>query len=175
MALEENLYTDPSETEQEDEEEDEEEPPREMCAEPEPEEEAEAGTGDWDEVSSQVSTSSEEYTLILPDCFDTSRPIAGSMYSSAISQHGGAICTSVAAEPRPGQVSEPELDRDRVDGDPEGRQRDVGRRQGSSSIHSSVTHMLCASQTLDAPALVPEVVPAPGPLAPPVPFRLAQR
>ncbi|XP_012670051.2 NBR1 autophagy cargo receptor a [Clupea harengus] len=176
VALEENLYTDPSETEQEDEEEDEEEPPREMCAEPEPEEEAEAGTGDWDEVSSQVSsTSSEEYTLILPDCFDTSRPIAGSMYSSAMSQHGGAICTSVAAEPRPGQVSEPELDRDRVDGDPEGRQRDVGRRQGSSSIHSSVTHMLCASQTLDAPALVPEVVPAPGPLAPPVPLRLAQR
>lgn len=183
VASEENLYTDPSETEREDEE-DEEEPPREMCVEPErPEEdpkadgEAEDGTGDWDEVSSQVSSaSSEDYTVILPDCFDTTRPLGGSMYSSAVSQHGAASSFSIgvaADPPRPGPVLEPELD---GEVDRRERERDGGRGlRRSSSVHSSVTHMLCASQTLDAPALVPEVVPPPVSIAPPVPPRRTQR
>ncbi|XP_004633861.1 next to BRCA1 gene 1 protein isoform X2 [Octodon degus] len=41
-----------------------------------------------DEVQSQSSTSSEDYIVILPECFDTSRPLADSMYSSALSQPG---------------------------------------------------------------------------------------
>ncbi|XP_041938470.1 NBR1 autophagy cargo receptor a isoform X1 [Alosa sapidissima] len=180
VASEENLYTDPSETEREEEDEEEEKPPRDMCVEPEraeEEPEAEAGTGDWDEVSSQVSSvSSEDYTVILPDCFDTSRPLASSMYSSAVSQHGTASCLSVsAADPQPGPVSDAEPDARHLEGEVDRRGRDTGRLRGSSPIHSSVTHMLCASQTLDAPALVPEVVPAPGPIAPPVPPRHAQR
>lgn len=184
VASEENLYTDPSETEREDEE-DEEEPPREMCVEPERAEEdpkadaeAEDGTGDWDEVSSQVSSaSSEDYTVILPDCFDTTRPLAGSMYSSAVSQHGPVSSFSIAAaaDPQPGLVSEPELDGE-VDRREKEREREGGRGlRRSSSVHSSVTHMLCASQTLDAPALIPEVVPPPVSVAPPVPPRRTQR
>ncbi|XP_066484375.1 next to BRCA1 gene 1 protein isoform X2 [Tiliqua scincoides] len=40
-----------------------------------------------DEVRSQASsTSSEDYIIILPECFDTSRPLGESMYSSALSQ-----------------------------------------------------------------------------------------
>uniref|UniRef100_A0A8C2YU72 Next to BRCA1 gene 1 protein n=1 Tax=Chinchilla lanigera TaxID=34839 RepID=A0A8C2YU72_CHILA len=41
-----------------------------------------------DEVQSQSSASSEDYIIILPECFDTSRPLADSMYSSALSQPG---------------------------------------------------------------------------------------
>lgn len=226
MASEENLYTDPSETEPEEEEEEEqreeeeeeavelEAPPQEICLESIRDEEAgerdgaeadAAGPGgDWDEVSSQVSTaSSEDYTVILPDCFDTTRPLGGSMYSSAVSQHGGlgagvggsmgGMCVS-ASEPRLGpSVSEPQLlERARMmdggsggggvggggggDGGFLGGER-RGVMHGSYSMHGSVSHMLCASQTLDAPALVPEVVlMAPGSMAPPpVPPRLSQR
>uniref|UniRef100_A0A8C9T6B8 NBR1 autophagy cargo receptor a n=1 Tax=Scleropages formosus TaxID=113540 RepID=A0A8C9T6B8_SCLFO len=43
--------------------------------------------GERDEVRSQASSaSSEDYVVILPDCFDTSRPLGESMYSSAMSQ-----------------------------------------------------------------------------------------
>ncbi|OXB55278.1 hypothetical protein ASZ78_014072 [Callipepla squamata] len=42
---------------------------------------------DKDDVQSQgSSTSSEDYIIILPECFDTSRPLGESMYSSALSQ-----------------------------------------------------------------------------------------
>ncbi|NXK93454.1 NBR1 protein, partial [Formicarius rufipectus] len=50
------------------------------------------GTGncdedDKDDVQSQGSSaSSEDYIIILPECFDTSRPLGESMYSSALSQ-----------------------------------------------------------------------------------------
>ncbi|NWS82687.1 NBR1 protein, partial [Toxostoma redivivum] len=52
------------------------------------------GTGsgdedDKDDVQSQCSSaSSEDYIIILPECFDTSRPLGDSMYSSALSQPG---------------------------------------------------------------------------------------
>ncbi|NXN13496.1 NBR1 protein, partial [Indicator maculatus] len=43
--------------------------------------------GDKDDVQSQGSSaSSEDYIIILPECFDTSRPLGESMYSSALSQ-----------------------------------------------------------------------------------------
>ncbi|XP_013874881.1 next to BRCA1 gene 1 protein [Austrofundulus limnaeus] len=38
--------------------------------------------------SCSSSSSSEDYIIILPDCFDTSRPLGDSMYSSALSQPG---------------------------------------------------------------------------------------
>ncbi|NWU84896.1 NBR1 protein, partial [Onychorhynchus coronatus] len=42
---------------------------------------------DKDDVQSQASSaSSEDYIIILPECFDTSRPLGESMYSSALSQ-----------------------------------------------------------------------------------------
>ncbi|NXR71507.1 NBR1 protein, partial [Pycnonotus jocosus] len=53
-----------------------------------------SGTGncdedDKDDVQSQCSSaSSEDYIIILPECFDTSRPLGDSMYSSALSQPG---------------------------------------------------------------------------------------
>ncbi|NXG07042.1 NBR1 protein, partial [Sakesphorus luctuosus] len=44
---------------------------------------------DKDDVQSQGSSaSSEDYIIILPECFDTSRPLGESMYSSALSQPG---------------------------------------------------------------------------------------
>lgn len=40
-----------------------------------------------DDVRSQASSaSSEDYIIILPECFDTSRPLGESLYSSALSQ-----------------------------------------------------------------------------------------
>ncbi|XP_061080240.1 next to BRCA1 gene 1 protein-like isoform X2 [Conger conger] len=75
-----------------------------------------------DEVRSQASSaSSEDYIIILPDCFDTSRPLGESMYSSALSQAGP---------------------------------------HSAPSGCSSVSDMLCASQTLDAVPLTPLVLPA---------------
>ncbi|XP_010160030.1 PREDICTED: next to BRCA1 gene 1 protein [Eurypyga helias] len=42
---------------------------------------------DKDDIQSQGSSaSSEDYIIILPECFDTSRPLGESMYSSALSQ-----------------------------------------------------------------------------------------
>ncbi|XP_069733357.1 next to BRCA1 gene 1 protein [Phaenicophaeus curvirostris] len=42
---------------------------------------------DKDDVQSQGSSaSSEDYIIVLPECFDTSRPLGESMYSSALSQ-----------------------------------------------------------------------------------------
>lgn len=47
------------------------------------------GEDDKDDVQSQCSSaSSEDYIIILPECFDTSRPLGDSMYSSALSQPG---------------------------------------------------------------------------------------
>ncbi|XP_063107723.1 next to BRCA1 gene 1 protein isoform X2 [Cavia porcellus] len=41
-----------------------------------------------DEVQSQSSSSSEDYIIVLPECFDTSRPLSDSMYSAAPWQPG---------------------------------------------------------------------------------------
>ncbi|XP_049320626.1 NBR1 autophagy cargo receptor a isoform X2 [Astyanax mexicanus] len=123
----ENLYTDPAaldeeEGKKEDQDKDEE-------------------AGEWDEVSSQASSSSsEEYIVVLPDCFDTSKPLADSMYSSAMSQPG----TTCTGEP------EGALDQSTAEGD---------TSEPTLSIQNSVNRLLCTSQILNTPALVPEVVP----------------
>lgn len=139
--------------------------------EPRPGEEATARGDDWDEVSSQCSSSSscEDYIIILPDCFDTSRPLGESMYSSALSQPDAA-----AVEPDEEQENEEEP---RDSESREEAQREEAQQvepltwpPPASPVHGSVTHMLCASQTLDAVTLTPEVVPPPTlprPLLPP--------
>lgn len=44
------------------------------------------------------SASSEDYIIILPDCFDTTRPLGESMYSSAVSQQGDESLERVSAD-----------------------------------------------------------------------------
>ncbi|NXB89142.1 NBR1 protein, partial [Vidua chalybeata] len=69
---------------------------------------------DKDDVQSQCSSaSSEDYIIILPECFDTSRPLGDSMYSSALSQPGlekTGEPETVAENPEEG--SQPQIQRD---------------------------------------------------------------
>ncbi|NXQ19114.1 NBR1 protein, partial [Peucedramus taeniatus] len=68
---------------------------------------------DKDDVQSQCSSaSSEDYIIILPECFDTSRPLGDSMYSSALSQPGlekTGEAETVAEDPEAG--SQPQIQR----------------------------------------------------------------
>ncbi|XP_065806133.1 NBR1 autophagy cargo receptor a isoform X3 [Labrus bergylta] len=164
------------------------------------EEEGEEGGNkgeDWEEVSSQTSSvsSCDDYIIVLPDCFDTSRPLGESMYSSAMSQPDPADATAAAAaaddddddvtsadpdvdeekeeesEPEP-DAAEPLSERQEKMEVPEDEDPPVNTWLPvlPPSIHSSVNQMLCASQTLDATTLTPEVVPPPvlpDPLLPP--------
>ncbi|NXR32517.1 NBR1 protein, partial [Zosterops hypoxanthus] len=89
---------------------------------------------DKDDVQSQCSsTSSEDYIIILPECFDTSRPLGDSMYSSALSQPG----LEKAGEPETAAEN------------PEG---------GSQPQIQRISDTLTASQTLPAVPLTPEIV-----------------
>uniref|UniRef100_A0A8C3MF15 Next to BRCA1 gene 1 protein n=1 Tax=Geospiza parvula TaxID=87175 RepID=A0A8C3MF15_GEOPR len=98
-----------------------------------------AGNGDEeeddkDDVQSQCSSaSSEDYIIILPECFDTSRPLGDSMYSSALSQPGLE------------KTGEPET----VGENPEG---------GSQPQIQRVSDTLTTSQTLAAVPLTPATV-----------------
>ncbi|NXK12825.1 NBR1 protein, partial [Herpetotheres cachinnans] len=87
---------------------------------------------DKDDVQSQGSSaSSEDYIIILPECFDTSRPLGESMYSSALSQ------------PSLEKTGEPETGAE----NPEG--------ESQPQIHS-VSDILTTSQTLAVVPLTPE-------------------
>ncbi|NXS54393.1 NBR1 protein, partial [Brachypteracias leptosomus] len=87
---------------------------------------------DKDDVQSQGSSaSSEDYIIILPECFDTSRPLGESMYSSALSQPG----LEKAGESETGIEN------------PEG---------GSQLQIHSVSDILTTSQTLAVVPLTPE-------------------
>ncbi|XP_041122288.1 NBR1 autophagy cargo receptor a isoform X2 [Polyodon spathula] len=95
-----------------------------------------------DEVQSQgSSTSSEGYIIILPDCFDTSRPLGESMYSSTLSP--------------------PEIDAG-IETDTE---LECWTTEGKEQVpmHPGINDMLCTSQTLDTVTLTPEVVSCPTP------------
>ncbi|XP_074414086.1 next to BRCA1 gene 1 protein isoform X3 [Zonotrichia albicollis] len=98
-----------------------------------------AGNGDEeeddrDDVQSQCSSaSSEDYIIILPECFDTSRPLGDSMYSSALSQPGLE------------KTGEPETAAEIPEG---GNQAQIQR----------VSDPLTASQTLAAVPLTPAAV-----------------
>ncbi|XP_010786940.1 next to BRCA1 gene 1 protein-like, partial [Notothenia coriiceps] len=156
------------------------------------EEKEEGGTKgeDWEEVSSQTSSvsSCDDYIIILPDCFDTSRPLGESMYSSAMSQPDPAPTAAAAADDDvtpadPDALQEEEEEEDSNSGPDDvaplrERQEAVDAEDLSVNTwplpipppHSSVNQMLCASQTLDAVTLTPVVVPPPvlpDPLLPP--------
>ncbi|NXO42756.1 NBR1 protein, partial [Locustella ochotensis] len=89
---------------------------------------------DKDDVQSQCSSaSSEDYIIILPECFDTSRPLGDSMYSSALSQPG----LEKTAEPETAAEN------------PEG---------GSQPQMQSIRDTLTTSQTLAAVPLTPVTV-----------------
>ncbi|XP_064589808.1 next to BRCA1 gene 1 protein isoform X3 [Zonotrichia leucophrys gambelii] len=98
-----------------------------------------AGNGDEeeddrDDAQSQCSSaSSEDYIIILPECFDTSRPLGDSMYSSALSQPGLE------------KTGEPETAAEIPEG---GNQAQIQR----------VSDPLTASQTLAAVPLTPATV-----------------
>ncbi|XP_057681603.1 NBR1 autophagy cargo receptor a isoform X2 [Corythoichthys intestinalis] len=131
---------------------------------------------DWDEVSSQTSSSSscDDFIIVLPDCFDMSRPLGESMYSSAMSQPD-AVVTATLASPEPLQEEDYASDAGGVSPPPPGEREHDDEKQTEDdddpagdvvtsdalTIHSSVNQMLCASQTLDAATLTPEVVPPP--------------
>ncbi|AWP18057.1 putative next to BRCA1 1 protein [Scophthalmus maximus] len=132
---------------------------------------------DWDEVSSQTSSvsSCDDYVIVLPDCFDTSRPLGESMYSSAMSQpdededEDAASTAAVVTSADPDVQQENEDDSNCEPGGAERPEVDAGEDSSVSAwlppvpptTHSSVNQMLCASQTLDAVTLTPEVVPPP--------------
>uniref|UniRef100_A0A1A8G6C4 Neighbor of brca1 gene 1 n=1 Tax=Nothobranchius korthausae TaxID=1143690 RepID=A0A1A8G6C4_9TELE len=140
---------------------------------------------DWDEVSSQTSSvsSGDDYIIVLPDCFDTSRPLGESMYSSAMSQPE-TVAAGTSTDPDPEQEKEKE---ETCDFEPCREAPLTERKEETetiaveeslentwpphvSLIHSSVNQMLCTSQTLDAVTLTPEVVSlpvVPQPLHPP--------
>ncbi|KAM6115016.1 next to BRCA1 gene 1 protein isoform 3-T3 [Phoenicopterus ruber ruber] len=88
---------------------------------------------DKDDVQSQGSSaSSEDYIIILPECFDTSRPLGESMYSSALSQ------------PSLEKTGEPETGAENPGG-------------GSQPQIHSVSDILTTSQTLAVVPLTPEI------------------
>ncbi|XP_051523464.1 next to BRCA1 gene 1 protein-like isoform X2 [Myxocyprinus asiaticus] len=135
----ENLYTDPAVQE-----ENEEEVQNRGC------ENDQEEAGEWDEVSSQVSSaSSEDYVVILPDCFDTSRPLGESMYSSAMSQ----AAVPLANEPEALQI-------------PSTAEGEAKEPTPVPALQNSLNRMLCTSQILDCPALIQEMVPQPITLSP---------
>uniref|UniRef100_A0A8B9S6B4 Next to BRCA1 gene 1 protein n=1 Tax=Apteryx owenii TaxID=8824 RepID=A0A8B9S6B4_APTOW len=101
---------------------------------------SESGNSDDDDATDDVqsqgsSASSEDYIIILPECFDTSRPLGESMYSSALSQ------------PSLEKTGEPEIQA----GNPEG---------GSQPQSHSISDILTASQTLAVVPLTPEIMDA---------------
>ncbi|XP_029293437.1 next to BRCA1 gene 1 protein isoform X2 [Cottoperca gobio] len=114
--------------------------------------------------SRSSSTSSEDYIIILPDCFDTSRPLGDSMYSSALSQPGDIPAKTDPETPSPdhpgSSIPEGEL----------GEADEATAAPGTGvSGASSANDMLCTSQTLDDEPLTPEVVAPPHGIVTPSP------
>ncbi|XP_040101177.1 next to BRCA1 gene 1 protein isoform X7 [Oryx dammah] len=97
-----------------------------------------------DEVRSQSSASSEDYIIILPECFDTSRPLGDSMYSSALSQP--SLERGAEGEPGIEAGQEPVEAGERPPG---------GDNQSQGH---NINDILMTSQTLDTVPLTPEVV-----------------
>ncbi|XP_035036540.1 next to BRCA1 gene 1 protein isoform X2 [Hippoglossus stenolepis] len=116
--------------------------------------------------SRSSSTSSEDYIIILPDCFDTSRPLGESMYSSALSQPG-----DISAQ-TPTDLDTPTSDLTDHPGSTaeDGGVAEANEASGTElSGTSSANDMLCTSQTLDDEPLTPEVVAPPKAIVTPSP------
>nr|XP_019959925.1 PREDICTED: next to BRCA1 gene 1 protein-like [Paralichthys olivaceus] len=137
--------------------------PRVKETEKEPEEEKENEGGEKREGrrSRSSSTSSEDYIIILPDCFDTTRPLGESMYSSALSQPGDITAKS---------PTDPDTPTSDLTDHPGSTAEDRGVAEANEAASASGTElsgtssandMLCTSQTLDDEPLTPEVVAPP--------------
>lgn len=100
------------------------------------------------EMESQGSSDcSEDYIIILPECFDTSRPLGESMYSSALSQ--------------PEEMEEEEEEEEiEVVSDFEISESENAVCENKPQSHN-INDILCISQTLEMELLKPEVVSAP--------------
>lgn len=99
------------------------------------------------EIRSRTSSaSSEDYIIILPDCFDTTRPLGESMYSSALSQPEEESAEGPVEEKTLESVEAAEL-----------------QSPAAADVNADANDMLCASQTLDAVPLTPVIVVAPKP------------
>ncbi|KTG47841.1 hypothetical protein cypCar_00003898 [Cyprinus carpio] len=143
----ENLYTDPAAQDENEEEVEQKGHENDQIKEEE--------AGEWDEVSSQVSSaSSEDYIVILPDCFDTSRPLGESMYSSAMSQPAVPL------------ANEPEVPQ--IQSTAEGENEEP---IPVPALQNSLNQMLCTSQILDTSPLIPEMIHPPIALSPPPSLR----
>ncbi|KAM9779957.1 next to BRCA1 gene 1 protein [Neosynchiropus ocellatus] len=104
--------------------------------------------------SRSSSTSSEDYVIILPDCFDTSRPLVESMYSSALSQPG-EVANKTPLLP---DTQSNSLRCNILEADP-GVKNEAAKASGTATLEKSTANdMLCTSQTLDDEPLTPEVV-----------------
>ncbi|XP_067869471.1 NBR1 autophagy cargo receptor a isoform X2 [Heterodontus francisci] len=95
------------------------------------------------EIQSQVSSDcSEDYIIILPECFDTSRPL------------GESMCSSIFSQP---EEMEDEIE---VVSDVEVTESGNAVGENRPQLHN-INDILCISQTLDMEPLKPEVVSAP--------------
>lgn len=114
------------------------------------------------QVSSQASSvsSCDDY-IVLPDCFDTSRPLGESVHGSAAALPAITALTS-ADEPR--EEEEEKGSTFPAQGEREEQREEVEAEESAENVNQ----LLCTSQTLDAVMLTPEVVPAP--VLPPTPL-----
>ncbi|XP_078385849.1 NBR1 autophagy cargo receptor a isoform X3 [Cetorhinus maximus] len=95
------------------------------------------------EIQSQVSSDcSEDYIIVLPECFDTSRPL------------GESVCSSAFSQP---EEMEDEIE---VVSDAEVTESENAVDESRPQLQN-VNDMLCTSQTLDMEPLKPEVLSAP--------------
>ncbi|XP_078080108.1 NBR1 autophagy cargo receptor a isoform X2 [Mustelus asterias] len=95
------------------------------------------------EIQSQVSSDcSEDYIIILPECFDTSRPL------------GESLCSSTFSQP---EEMEEEIE---VVSDAEVAESENAVDESQPPLQN-INDMLCTSQTLDMEPLKPEVLSTP--------------
>lgn len=125
------------------------------------------------QVSSQTSSvsSCDDYIIVLPDCFDTSRPLDKSSYNSVAPQPDGDDAPAADPDILPENEEESVSEAGRA-APKRGRQERTEDTWPPTvpPASSSVNQMLCASQTLDTVTLTPEVVPPPGAPLPPDPL-----
>ncbi|AWP18254.1 putative next to BRCA1 1 protein [Scophthalmus maximus] len=135
----------------------------------EPEEVKEKEGGEKKTRSRSSSTSSEDYIIILPDCFDTSRPLGESMYSSALSQPGDIPAKSPTDPDTPSSDLSDHPGSAAAAGELAEANEDAAAPGTELSGTSSANDMLCTSQTLDDEPLTPEVVAPPKAIVTPSP------
>ncbi|KAM9425796.1 LOW QUALITY PROTEIN: NBR1 autophagy cargo receptor a [Pholidichthys leucotaenia] len=110
---------------------------------------------EWDnQVISEVSSvSSDDYIVVLPDCFDTSRPLQVSTYGSTTLQPAGVSEALADLEPDENKEEDSyiETDKEQI----ENSSQNAGP-QTVAPLSSNVNQMLCSSQILDTEILFPE-------------------